>query len=300
MKKLLISLLSITSLGSALHAQNILNAKSPEEIRKKEVDQIYDSSSNYYDEPLAYEKVSDDDIGWSRMVWENIDLRDTVNQIYYYPTDTMTADRGYVSLFDALMTGIEKGDIKNVYADSYFRQKLTKAEMKENMERIDTLNLGIEQANAGEKVSQEYIDKIKVQATDIRGFKIRGLWYFDKRLGALRYRLLGIAPVAPDVYQRNSGQDNANLVELFWLWYPDARKTLHKYKVFNPKNAAPTLSYDDLLNARRFNSSIYKVSNGAGNKSLRMRYRGDSSRQAAEAQRLKNQILDAENDQWSY
>ena len=59
--------------------------------------------------------------------------------------------------------------------------------------------------------------------------------------------------------QRNEegADDSANLAELFWVWYPDARKTLHRCKVFNPNNAEPSVSYDDLLNARRFSSRLY-------------------------------------------
>lgn len=300
MKKPFISLVYVMALAGISQAQNILNAKMPADIRKEEVAEIYDSTSIHHDGPLPYERVESRDVMWSRMVWETIDLSEKVNYPYYYPLDAMTTDRGRMSLFDALMTGIQKGEITAVYADSYFRQKLTKADIEQNTQRIDTLDLGIEQANAGEAVSPEYIDKVRISAADIRMFKIRGVWYFDKHLGALRYRLLGIAPVAPDIYQQNDGADAADWVELFWVWYRDARKTLYSCQVSNPNNRMESLSYDDLLNARRFSSSIYKVSNAYGDEEIKDLYPGDTARQIAESLRLKEQILNFENDQWSY
>lgn len=63
------------------------------------------------------------------------------------------------------------------------------------------------------------------------------MWYFDKRLGELKYRLIGIAPVAPDVnfIDDDSIDPEENKVPLFWVWYPSAREILHKARVFNQK-----------------------------------------------------------------
>ena len=36
-------------------------------------------------------------------------------------------------------------------------------------------------------------------------YRIKGTWYVNKRLGELKYRLLGIAPVAPDVSTLSDG-----------------------------------------------------------------------------------------------
>ena len=55
------------------------------------------------------------------------------------------------------------------------------------------------------------------------GFK--GTWYFNKRLGELKYRLLAIAPVAADIStfsDKTAKADPENFNPLFWVWYPDA------------------------------------------------------------------------------
>src|SRR5690606_30769064 len=88
---------------------------------------------------------------------------------------------------------------KNIYDDSYFTTKRTLKDIEASLSKVDTTELGIEQINAGEQLSAEYINKRDLNTADIVEYRIKGLWYFDKRQAELKYRLLGIAPVAPDV-----------------------------------------------------------------------------------------------------
>ena len=101
--------------------------------------------------------------------------------------------------------------------------------------------------------------KYKITAADITEYHIRGLWYFDKRQAEMKYRLIGIAPVAPDV---NFIEDeNPDLVPLFWIFFPDARGVLHEAKAFNNENSSIPFSFDHILNSRRFQGYIFKEEN---------------------------------------
>ena len=44
-----------------------------------------------------------------------------------------------------------------------------------------------------------YVDPYSIQSQHIKGYMLKGIWYFDKRQGELEYRLLAIAPMGPDV-----------------------------------------------------------------------------------------------------
>ena len=48
---------------------------------------------------------------------------------------------------------------------------------------------------------------------------------------------------------------------LFWIYYPEARPILAKAEVFNFKNGAERLSYDDVFWKRLFASYVYKEEN---------------------------------------
>ena len=107
----------------------------------------------------------------------------------------------------------------------------------------DTTDLGISQFNAGEAIDPQYIRKFTLDAADIEEWRIRGYWFLDKRSGELKYRLLGIAPVANEARSKAFPDDASDTkVELFWVWYPSTREVLHKANAFNRKNTSRPIS----------------------------------------------------------
>ena len=276
---------------------NLLNAKRPSDIGKKTAEQKAVDN----DRPLDYGYVDDRDILWSKVVWEYIDLNERINLPLYYPVDTTSVAGNRRSLFDTLLRGIKNDKITEVYDDSYFTAKMTKAEINRKLFRVDTTDAGFDELNAGAININEYIDKINLTSQDIEGFKIKGLWYFDKRQGELKYRLLALAPIAPDV--QTMGREDIDITEqlpLFWVWFPDARNLLHDMKVFNPKNSAFPISFDHILNARRFNSIIYREENIFGDRDVSDYVKGNSLFQVLESNKIKDQIRNKELDMWNY
>ncbi|MGB5204521.1 gliding motility protein GldN [Eudoraea sp.] len=289
-----VALLPISMMAQA----NILNAKMPEEIGKKTEAQI--AADN--DSPLPYGYVDDRDILWSKTVWEVIDLDERVNFPLYYPLDTIDIGADRRSLYDVFMKNIKNGKLTDVYVDSYFTEKRNFSDLAATLKKVDTTDLGYEQINAGEQLSPEYINRRELTAADIEEYRIKGIWYFDKRQGELKYRLLGIAPVAPDVnfVDDESMDPNENKVELFWVWYPSAREILHRAKVFNQQNSAQPISFDMLLNARRFNGLIYREDNVQGDRIINDYIADNALFQLLEADRIKETIRDREQDMWAY
>lgn len=284
----------VTMLPVSMLAQaNVLNAKKPEQVGvRTEAQKAVDN-----DAPLEYGYVDDRDILWSKTLWETIDLDERVNFPLYYPTDTMDIGPDRRSLYQVLIKNLKSGNLE-AYTDSYFTDKRTFGDLKDALQMVDTLDYGYEQMNAGETVSEEYITRRNITASEIEEYHIKGIWYFDKRQGELKYRLLGIAPVAPDVNFIND--ENPDKVELFWVWYPDVRNILHDAKVFNQQNSAQPISFDMLLNARRFNAVIYKEDNVQGDREIDDYIADNALFQLLEAQRIKEAIRDKEQDMWAY
>jgi gliding motility associated protien GldN len=247
---------------------------------------------------LEYGYVDDRDMLYSRMVWEKIVLDERVNFPLYYPVDTNNIGTNRRSLYDVLMTSIKSGDIERIYDDSYFTTKRTLKDIEAALKKVDTTELGIEQLNAGEELSAEYIDIRELTAADIVEYHVKGLWYFDKRLGELRYRLLGIAPVAPDVNFIDT--DDNDLVPLFWVFFPDSREVLHEAKAFNGENSAVPISYDHLLNSRRFNGYVFREENIHGDRAVSEYINENALMQLLESDRIKEKIRNFEQDMWSY
>lgn len=286
----------ISFLGSvATYAQpNLLNAKIPEEIGLKSAAQL--NLDN--DKPLEYGYVDDRDVLMGKTVWEIIDLSERINFPLYFPIDTTNIGTYRRPLFNVLIKAIKNGELTEVYTDSYFNTKKSYKDILESLTKIDTTDLGREQINAGKKVSPEYIVKKELTAQDVTQYKIKGYWYFDKRQSELKYRLLGICPITPDVFTMNN--EEKDFIDLFWVFFPAARDVFHEAKAFNEKNSAMPISFDQILNSRRFNAVIYQVENVYGDRPITSYMKNNSQNQLLESERVKEKIRDFEEDMWNY
>jgi gliding motility associated protien GldN len=298
MKNTFSIVLSFMLLGlNAVCAQsNLLNAKVPQEVGQLNEQQILANEVA----PIEYGYVDGRDIVWSKTVWEVIDLDERINFPYYYPTK----NNGYLSrerqsLFRVLMDNIEAGNINEVYATDYFNEKLTFEDLKPILEYSILTEDGRIKSNSGEEVTQNDYDTYIIDSFKVVQYFIKGTWYFDKRLGELKYRLLGIAPGAPDVSTLADSSAEKVIIPLFWIWFPDARNSLNKNSVFNTRNSSQPITFDKMLNSRRFNSVIYKEENVYEDREVKEYIYEDALRQLLESERIKSVIRDFEQDMWS-
>lgn len=297
LKRIVLTVVTLSFVVSAYSQANILNAKTPEEIGVKTEAQIAVDN----DKPLEYGYVDDRDIMFSKMTWEKVVLDERVNFPLYYPIDTNNIGSNRRSLFDVLWKSIKEGKIEKIYDDSYFTAQRKTEDLQYSMSKVDTLDIGYEQFNAEGYVAPEYIVKTDITSYHISAYLVKGLWYFDKRQGELKYRLLGIAPAAPDVNFLDSDDEaNKEPIPLFWVFYPDAREVLHEAKSFNNENSAMPYSFDHILNSRRFNGYIYKEENVYGDRKVTEYISDNALMQLLESERIKEKIRNFELDMWSY
>jgi len=326
-KKFLIAVVAISGSFSAFAQSNLLNAKTPDEIGLKTVAQL--NADN--DKPLSYGYVHDRDVLMGKTTWEIIDLSERINFALYFPIDTSNIGSDRRSLYDVLTRAMKSGEVTEVYTDGYFNTKKSLQDIQGSLTRIDTTDAARELINQypndyksqvikkkvvtgkgknkvvtyvdetvgpSKSVPEEYILRQDLSAGDVTEYKIKGYWYFDKRQSELKYRLLGICPVTPDVYSMNS--EEKDYIELFWIFFPAARDVLHDAKAFNEKNSAMPISYDQILNSRRFNSVIYKEENVYGDRGIDEYMKDNAQNQLLESERVKDKIRNFESDMWNY
>ncbi|MFC0604599.1 type IX secretion system ring protein PorN/GldN [Winogradskyella pulchriflava] len=279
---------------------NILNAKIPEEIgMKTEAQLLLDN-----DKPLEYGYVGDRDILYSKMIWEKVVLDERVNFPLYFPVEGNLGD-DRKSLYRVLMDNIENGMISKIYGDSYFAEERTLKDIEAALRMRKITNAGIDYMNENgvgeDEIPEEYIIERNIEPADISAYLIKGLWYFDKRQGELKYRILGIAPAAPDVNFIDSDDEaQKEPIPMFWIFYPEVREILHEAKAFNNNNSASPISFDHLLNSRRFGGYIYKEENVYGDREVTEYIAENALMQLLESERIKDKIRDFEQDMWSY
>src|SRR6218665_1750758 len=326
-RNFLIAIVAVAGTLTTYAQSNLLNAKTADQIGIKTPAQIISDN----DKPLAYGYVDDRDILMGKTVWEIIDLNQRINFPLYFPVDSVNIGPDGRSLYDVLTKGIKSGKITEVYTDSYFNTKKSLKDIEGALSRVDTTDAGRELINQypddyrsrvvkkkvvtgkgknksvnyveetvgpTRTVPAEYILKQNLTAADVSQYKIKGFWYFDKRQSELKYRLLGICPVTPDVYTMNS--DEKDYIELFWVFFPNAREALHEAKAFNDNNSALPISFDQILNSRRFNAVIYKEENVYGDREIKDYIKDNAQSQLLESERVKEKIRNFEEDMWNY
>ena len=282
-------ILIILIFSNFLSAQTgLLNAEKPEDISKN-IDLEKTDILNYF-------SVGENDILWSKVVYEYIDLDEKLNFPLLFPTSDDKNIIGRKSLWRILKEYIDFKTLKaspselneiEIYSSDNFTKKLT------NSEVISLMSF--------KKYSPRAKDTIKtyVKSSEIGGYNIKGMWYFDKKYAELKYRLLGIQPVGASTEDIKKSTLNAKKnKQYFWIWYPTLRKLLHNEMVYNDKNTATSISFDQLLISRRFNSYIYKEDNVNGNRAIGD-YKMKGLQSILESERIKKEILDFEQDMWN-
>lgn len=297
LKNLILIAFAFVMTSSVFAQGNILNAKTPDEMFEITEGQ----KANDNDTPLPYGYVEKRDVLWSKNTWEVIDLDERVNFPLYYPTDTIGIGSDRRSLYQVLMKNIKNGTIDAIYDDSYFTNKITLDDISAALKVTDTTDDGYRELNEGLPISDYNIETRRITAQDINAYHVRGYWYVDKRQGELKYRLLGIAPVSTDInFIGSEDEFGQEPLELFWVWFPGARDVLHKAKAFNRKNTSMPISFDHLLNSRRFSGIIYREDNVQGDRQVKEYINNNAMMQLLESTRIKETIRNLEQDLWNY
>jgi gliding motility associated protien GldN len=244
----------------------------------------------------GYQYVREADVMWSTKISRVIDLREKINQVFYYPQQPIN-DRK--NLIDVLMDAINEGTITpyaNAYKDDEFKTPMIsdaeKAMIGLEGQPVDTIKYYDDEL-------EEEIDVIvenKFEKENVRKYIIKEEWYFDKQRSVMDVRIIGICPLM-DTFDQESGEFKAEEY-LFWVYFPEARKVLAKAEVFNHrKNDAARLTYDDVFHKRMFNSFIIKESNKYNREISEYRKGIDA---LLEAEAIKEEIFNLEHDLWEY
>ena len=302
MRKIFLLILLIFFTNEGFSQANLLNAKNPLEIGDN-------SSSQAITEFVDYEYVDDKNILWSKVVYEFIDLNERLNFPLLFPVNDTKYDDTRKSLWRVIRENIENGKISEVYDsnnDNFTEASRIIGKDSTDQEAKVFKNYNISDIYKSKYVPESFVPREVASSSDIFGYVIKGVWYFDKIHAELRYRLLAIQPYGKDLKTSVDGEETET--GYFWIWYPSIREILDKHLVFNDKNNNNRISFDELLINRRFSSYIYKYDNVYGDREIRdyIRQRDNESyaqwqtRIIMESERIKKEILDFEIDMWGY
>jgi gliding motility associated protien GldN len=239
---------------------------------------------------LNWQPLREADILWKKRVWREIDVREKQNLAFRYPGDDQTGGGFFIEI---VMDAIKKGKIK---AYSVYDDRFTTALSKEQI--IDML-VGKPDTTPVENPLTGLIE-YKITRRDfnpdvVSKYRVKEDWMFDRNLGRMVVRIIGIAPLV-DKY--NEDGTYRGTAPLLWLYYPEARPVFAQYEVFNPENDVHRMTWDDYLEGRYWSGRIIQVSNW---ENLAFRNAGLTPLEALyESQHAAEEVYEKEHDMWVY
>ena len=234
---------------------------------------------------LPYQPVRESDIFWEKRVWRVIDVREKMNLPFAYPEEPF---------FKILSDAASKGDLPVYTTDedgAKFKKRMSTDDVLSQLSKTDTV-VTFDPETYEEKVA---IVRNDVNWENVKRFRIKEVWYFDKEISQLQVRILGIAPMI-DV---TDNEGNFRFEKpMFWVYYPQAREMFARHRVFTlGGNTNATFSWEDMFEMRYFASYIYKESN-VHDRKIDDYVQGVDM--LMESERIKNDIFNFEHDLWQY
>jgi gliding motility associated protien GldN len=254
-------------------------------------DGVFDEINLPDKKPLPYYPVREADVVWKKRIWRIIDLRQKMNQPFYYPE---TRQKGMKNFMTVIMDALREGTI-TAYdpQDDQFLVPMTYQEIENKLTTTDTIP--IYDPNNPDIILRYEVTQRDFDPATVDRIKLKEDWFFDKQRSIMDVRILGICPV-----QTLNDEQTGNFigfVNLFWIYFPEARPVFAKALVYNRLNTAMNRTYDELFMNRLFSSYIIQEDNVYGRAISDYATGMDA---LLEAQRIKNEISDFENELWDY
>jgi len=257
------------------------------------LDGVYVKEHTITRKVVPYTPLREADVLWSKRIWREIDLREKINHPMYYPEEEIQ-DRK--SLFDVIKHALMVEGSITAYStgpigqDDEFTVELLPSEVKDKFVTIDTSYT--EDLDTEEMVA--VIQEIEVESREIKRYKLKEDWFFDKQKSVLEVRIVGIAPM-----KEVKGEDGEvrGYAEMFWLYFPECRYVFANWDVFNRHNDSARMSFEDLFWKRMFSSYIIKESN-VFDRRINQEYTGINA--LLESEKIKDEIFKLEHDLWHF
>lgn len=259
------------------------------------LDQAVDTFGMTNREPLAYEYLRYDDAAMRHRLLREIDGREKINMPFRYAADEDNGNQRFISI---LLQAVKDSAVTVFNAiDDRFTTPMTMGEVSAEVAGplVSVPNYDAEGNLVGEKYMRN-----EVSLDSFYKFRIKEEVVWDKRTSRLYWRILGIAPVAKLI--TSTGLD-LGYREIFWVYYPDLRKTLSNYQVYNAKNLGGRMTWEELFESRMFSGRIIKTSMDNPFDLKIENYKGYQDQpilQLMEGENVKDKIFNYEQDLWEY
>lgn len=234
---------------------------------------------------LEHEYVREADVFWKKEIWRVIDTREKMNLPFTYPKNP---------LINILIDAVKSGEVPVFGAnDDDFKSPIDPNDaLAMTGSTADTVY--VPDAMNPDVLIPTVITK-DFNYENVKQYRVKEIWYFNKQTSTMQVRILGIAPIMDDFSEEGVKR---GVKALFWIFMPSLRNVLVKTEAFNPFPEGIRLTWDDIFTQRLFSSTVYKEDN-VRDERVRDIWE-DPIDQLYESERIKEKIFNFEHDLWEY
>lgn len=236
-------------------------------------------------EVIPYDDIREADIYWEKRIWRNIDFREKINLAFTWPVDPFVQ-----IVYDAVVSGELKA-YSPLYDDFSEGTELPLEQIIIKFNRTDTTWILDEETYEEKPV----IIKTEFDYQTVQKIQIKEDWVFDEETSTMVVRIIGLTMIR-DRIDPTTGETLGS-EPMFWIYYPDLRNIIIRHEVFNEKNSARYLTFEDIFEMRLFSSYIVKEDN-VYDRFIENYTSGID--QVLESERIKQQIFDFEHNLWEF
>jgi gliding motility associated protien GldN len=241
-------------------------------------------------EPVGDRYMREANVKYSKRIHRVIDNRQKMNKVLEWPA-------GYPMrnlLWDAVFSRINEMDPLTPYEDEKLSIKADTALIRQMVE-VEMVIL------IWDPLIEDFVNdtiKIPFDPLKITKYRIMEDWIFDANYSDFRPHIIAMGLMYP--LPTESGIDLGETTR-FWLKMGDLKPILSSFRVFNAKNNAAQLTYEQFFQMRLFASHIVKEHNvfDAAIADLDP-FRDDPIAALLESDRIKNDLFILEHDLWEY
>ena len=238
--------------------------------------------------PVELPHIRQADVLWGKRLWQNIDVRKTMNQAFYFPEEPQG---NYRSLMRVLQDALLDGTINAYHSDDdSFR-----GETLDPQALFAALSSEVVLTREDQGLPDTTV-VIPFAATQVTRFRIKEDWFIDKRHSKMDVRIVGLAPQR-EVRDPGTGEF-IGYETLFWVPFQQARQVLVNAPVYSRFSDTQQLSFDDIFLRRFFSATIYREQRADGR--VIAEYFDSELDRLLEAQRIREEIRNREIDLWHY
>jgi len=259
------------AVGQSILADSILKDTLPV------YDSYLQSASINNARPFPSARVNSANIRLYAIIWRDIDLADTANNMLAIPGN---------SLMGAIIKGLQDGKL-TPYEKDDFKRKLTAKQGE--LRFADSVLIPVFDKDGNQISSRMALNDFDPEK--VTRFRIKEEIYFDKQRGRVDTRIFGLAPL---MHISTSAElaDNVAYTPAFWLYFPQLRYELVKQNVTDPDKEIFDFTMDDVFMQHKFYAYLVRESSPGGQQS------GQLDRDSPEALQIEKKIASLKKHIW--